>query len=602
MLCFVLLLPIVAMAVQMTAPVRSMSQITGNELRTTCGTDLTPGHPSRFDPPDVWLGRMDTIGGSTYDLEFNGPAEVTTVYDPGYGIHACWMQSTDLAQAYPDRNMHYNFYDLSLTPPSWAFNQGADFMAWGARAHVARTGFGNLDVNTTTHCAYISAHYLNGTPTMTTMAQDQVPGSGSFTECINSVDDQLWPAVSLDGTGVPQIASLQDASATRTDLFYVKIDPWCTYSAPLGIAPPAPNPRTPSCNIAASKVSQQVVITWAQFHETGSTEPIYGYYAKSEDGGANWADAVQLPFPDIYHVEPDTQPTFYQASLYPWFDAQDSLHITGNCIPLIGGTSIPYFVSSIWDWTSLNNWKLITAVRAESALGFPQANFRSLCDRATISQYSPVGLVCVYEQEDPLNVDPTTGELRSDILAQRSADGGLTWGTPVQIRAGGSTNRIFPCAAQKPAGDSVDIIYLEDLIAGCSVPTQSIGAPSNNPIIHQRFAWTDLPRGDSATGAVAEHGSRLPDAIALGAAQPNPTHGVTAISYELPKAGNVTLRVYDEAGRPVRTLVNTSANPGRFTASWNGRNDNGVTVAGGVYFYTLTAGNTKLTKKLTLLQ
>ena len=46
----------------------------------------------------------------------------------------------------------------------------------------------------------------------------------------------------------------------------------------------------------------------------------------------------------------------------------------------------------------------------------------------------------------------------------------------------------------------------------------------------------------------------------------------------------------------------THANPGSFTATWDGRAANGAPAAAGVYFYTLVTDNSKITRKLTLLQ
>ena len=64
----------------------------------------------------------------------------------------------------------------------------------------------------------------------------------------------------------------------------------------------------------------------------------------------------------------------------------------------------------------------------------------------------------------------------------------------------------------------------------------------------------------------------------------------------------MSVTVYDVTGRPVKTLVNNHANPGNFTATWDGKAENGAPVSAGVYFYTLVTDNSKLTRKLTLLQ
>jgi hypothetical protein len=58
---------------------------------------------------------------------------------------------------------------------------------------------------------------------------------------------------------------------------------------------------------------------------------------------------------------------------------------------------------------------------------------------------------------------------------------------------------------------------------------------------------------------------------------PNPFNPSTTIRYSLARDGHVSLRVYDVAGRLVRTLVDDSQVPleGGFAVTWDGTNDLG---------------------------
>jgi hypothetical protein len=78
---------------------------------------------------------------------------------------------------------------------------------------------------------------------------------------------------------------------------------------------------------------------------------------------------------------------------------------------------------------------------------------------------------------------------------------------------------------------------------------------------------------------------------------PNPFNPSTVISYQLPANTLVTLKVYDELGRLVKTLVNENQNAGAHSVTFNASN-----LASGVYFYRLTAGSFVETKKLMLLK
>lgn len=85
---------------------------------------------------------------------------------------------------------------------------------------------------------------------------------------------------------------------------------------------------------------------------------------------------------------------------------------------------------------------------------------------------------------------------------------------------------------------------------------------------------------------------------------PNPFNPTTSITYSIRESGRVTLRIYDVAGRLVRTLVD-EVQPARaegYTIDWDGRSDAGETVATGVYFYRLESVGFHQTRKMTLLK
>ena len=84
---------------------------------------------------------------------------------------------------------------------------------------------------------------------------------------------------------------------------------------------------------------------------------------------------------------------------------------------------------------------------------------------------------------------------------------------------------------------------------------------------------------------------------------PNPFNPETWIPYRLSEDADVTLTIYDTTGVVVRRLdlghqlAGHYADRGR-AAYWDGRNARGESVASGVYFYTLTAGDFTATRKM----
>ena len=83
---------------------------------------------------------------------------------------------------------------------------------------------------------------------------------------------------------------------------------------------------------------------------------------------------------------------------------------------------------------------------------------------------------------------------------------------------------------------------------------------------------------------------------------PNPFNARTVVAYELERAGDVRLVLFDVAGRQVRVLDSGSKSPGRHEAVWDGRDDAGVGVASGVYVFRLETGGYEQTRKLVLVQ
>ena len=88
---------------------------------------------------------------------------------------------------------------------------------------------------------------------------------------------------------------------------------------------------------------------------------------------------------------------------------------------------------------------------------------------------------------------------------------------------------------------------------------------------------------------------------------PNPFNPETWIPYQLEKAADVTLQIYDNSGSIVRTLDLGFKGQGfymtRSTAAyWDGRNNLGEQVASGVYFYSLSTRDFSATRKMLILK
>ena len=101
--------------------------------------------------------------------------------------------------------------------------------------------------------------------------------------------------------------------------------------------------------------------------------------------------------------------------------------------------------------------------------------------------------------------------------------------------------------------------------------------------------------------------SLIPKKTALLPNYPNPCNPETWIPYQLAQSADITISIYSVDGTVVRTL-NLGYRPSGIyqnrtrAAYWDGKNEVGEPVASGLYFYTLTAGNFKATRKMLILK
>ncbi len=100
----------------------------------------------------------------------------------------------------------------------------------------------------------------------------------------------------------------------------------------------------------------------------------------------------------------------------------------------------------------------------------------------------------------------------------------------------------------------------------------------------------------TVSGVTGVNGS-LPTEFALQQNYPNPFNPTTVISYQLPVASYVTLKVYDMLGQEVETLVNGILDAGYKSVQFSATN-----FPSGIYTYRLTAGTYVEVKKMLMLK
>ena len=107
---------------------------------------------------------------------------------------------------------------------------------------------------------------------------------------------------------------------------------------------------------------------------------------------------------------------------------------------------------------------------------------------------------------------------------------------------------------------------------------------------------------DLITGKAEDSVNTTPLAFGLSQNYPNPFNMSTIITYNLEKAGEVEIVIYNSLGQEIRQLENDSHEPGKYSVMWNGTDDKGSRVTSGVYFVRMRQANRTDTMQMMLVK
>ncbi len=209
--------------------------------------------------------------------------------------------------------------------------------------------------------------------------------------------------------------------------------------------------------------------------------------------------------------------------------------------------------------------------------------------------------------------DDGTKDLRyykwfNDIFVTVSMDG-ATWTTPINITNTPDKDEANLSLNRDVIDNKVHMMYFRDSKAGSDMWIGRVD--TNDYVMHQPkgifsrlFIRTDqedlveiLHNLYDLTTITGVEDATLPGTFALEQNYPNPFNPTTSISYSIPAKSDVSIKVFNNIGQLVTTLVNGVNEAGSHKVSWNASS-----IASGVYFYTINAGDFTSTKKMILLK
>ncbi len=103
-------------------------------------------------------------------------------------------------------------------------------------------------------------------------------------------------------------------------------------------------------------------------------------------------------------------------------------------------------------------------------------------------------------------------------------------------------------------------------------------------------------------GISSENNSALPLKASLSQNFPNPFNPSTTIAFELKETAHVQLMVYNILGERISTLLDATRQNGSHQIRWNGKDDNGLPVSSGIYFYRFIFDDHFQQKKMILIR
>jgi len=166
-------------------------------------------------------------------------------------------------------------------------------------------------------------------------------------------------------------------------------------------------------------------------------------------------------------------------------------------------------------------------------------------------------------------------------------------GQIVRVNANGDSSDSYLNIFLDPAfNDSAEVRY--SLTAGS--PCVDAGSPLSPRDPDGTVTDMGAYPYDQANGSV-ETPAALPQQLVLHPAYPNPFNPTTALVFDLPLTGRVSLRVFDLLGREVALLADRPMSAGSHTLEWNA-----ATQCSGTYFAVLESSGARFVQKLLLLK
>jgi hypothetical protein len=549
--------------------------------------------PPSLQPGEVWTN----LYSAAYDYQTNGSVRYI-IQDPNDPMQLCAIMmalrdSTLSCGPNPARNIFFSYSDdggLTWSDPAPAVNPSATSGGFPSLAmRLVGSNYAPIVALHQTVSGQIETHVYIDSPWGNYTFSD-LTASG-FTREVGPI----WPHVTGTSNGniVFAAAPTTTTLGTTFQCYHRTLNgtTWMPWDS-------AVNMGGPSGNFSVEAGTNGRVAIFGEDYNGNDAN----HWKLSTDNGLTWADQTNLPEFIISPPENDT--------LGAWIDGGKSCVFVGdephyvfsvysNRQETISGQTNYYPKSRIYHWSPSGGLSIVAS----------KQNIPNLADTITTALMTPTcqpsigrtargtlvvtftaflwGNTQVVANNDVLNA--------GEIMMTYSTDNGATWATPVNITQTPSIEEKHSSLVRhmnyggSGNNDSVRVFYLRDMLAGGCVNVAGWGkAPMYG--IFKRTGVPLVPIGIKEELEVVRQYQLFQN-------YPNPFNPYTTISYHIAKPGHVILKIIDVLGREVMTVVDKEQKAGPYEIYFDGSN-----LASGIYYYTITSGDFRDTKKMVLVK
>lgn len=565
-------------------------------------------------------GNTTNTGATFYDLQGNGAAhQIWQNPDNPNEIVMAYTWSSDTTSAFTVRTVrNYISTDRGV---NWT--EVGDVPTPGPRSGFpAVTG-----VPGASGMPVITFHTnAGGTTTHTQVFVDPVPGLGSWTRLDPgqaSGVDAIWPRISMttNQSGANKFVVLSSQNLTAPPFFAGRnTGTDLNTSAFLGWNA-VPNMDNAETYAVANGEGNRIGIAYLTVDGPNANSV---FFMESLDGGSTFGTAQHIFTPQF---GADTVAPIRGISIvYQGTSPKVAFEITPQ--DFAAGTFSPGVPNRIMFWSdnlpgtnpnkcipifytdTLNNGPNSVPFAPSSGIdGFNAINdvFVPVCRPVIGTSGSALFVTAMVATDSvdkfiwPGGSDTTITPYRA-LYMTASGNNGLSWKRPVKITPSSGPNMDYCWPSMSMRNDESAGSYFVNMTvqarsrAGSNV--NSIGSatsviPRPWTLNTMHFIRVEVPKP-----VLVENITSVAKGFSLAQNFPNPFNPSTSIRFSLPTKSNVILKIYDISGKEVATLINNEVVSGGL----NEVTFNGVNLASGVYFYSITAGNFKDTKKMMLIK